>query len=313
MAPMAGKDLYAILGVARDAGADEIKSAYRQLARELHPDVRPGDEAAEKRFKEVSAAYSVLSDAEKRGLYDEFGEVALQAGFDKEKAEQMRRFGGGGGFDFGGWSNEAFTGFAGSGGLEELLGSILGGRFGGRGGFRAGPGRPAKGADVRAEAWIDLPLAVQGGKTTLGLQGGRTVDVTVPPGVRDGQSLRLSGLGAPGPAGHGDLYVKLRIREHPSFRRDGDDLHVDVPVTVEEAVLGGKVSVPGPTGEVTITVPPRTPSGRSLRLRGLGVKGGNLYARIVVVLPEEGGERLEELARELGALYEGDVRAGLRF
>jgi curved DNA-binding protein len=308
---VASKDLYAVLGVARTASQDEIRTAYRKLARTLHPDVKPGDKAAEARFKEITAAYAVLQDEQKRKLYDEFGDVALQAGFDEKRAEQLRRMGGAGGgaggFDFGSWSES----FSEGGGLDDILGSIFGGRFGGRRG-------PRRGQDVRAKLEVDLATAVRGGTTRVDI-GGRSVDVKIPEGTSDGQTLRLGGLGQPGHDGapDGDLYVELAIAEHPIYRREGDDLHVDVPITVPEAVLGGKVAFAGPTGEVALKVPPGTQSGRSFRLRGLGVKGrdgpGNLYARVVVVLPEGQDERLLKIARELEGLYTGDVRAKVRF
>lgn len=307
---MASKDLYAVLGVSRTASQDEIRTEYRKLARKLHPDVNPGDKAAEARFKEVSAAYGVLSDAKKRKLYDEFGDVALQAGFDEEKAQQLRRMGGVGGgtpFDFGSWSQSY-----GGEGFEDILGSIFGGRFGRRG--------PRRGADVQAELEVDLPLAVRGGEAQVNLPGRGRVDVRIPEGASDGQTLRLSGLGQEGDAGApaGDLYLRLKVAEHPSYRREGDDLHVEVPISVVEAVRGGKVSFPGPTGEVTLKVPPGTQSGQSFRLRGLGAKGrsgekGNLYAKVYVALPDGPAERLEPLAKAAEPLYAGDVRAKLRF
>lgn len=323
---MASKDLYSVLGVSRTASSDEIRSEYRKLARKLHPDVNPGDDEAEARFKEVSAAYSVLSDEKKRKLYDEFGDVALQVGFDEEKAEQMRRFGGGGAnFDFRDWSQGQFAG----GGLEELLGSLFGGRFGGfagQGGTRVRHAR--KGNSIEAELAIDLPLSVRGGTTSvrLNLPGRELVEVKVPPGVKDGQSLRLSGLGQPGAFGGpaGDLLVRLRVLEHSCYRREGDDLHVEVPVTLAEALEGGKVSFQGPTGEVTLTIPPGTQSGQSFRLRGLGAAGragkGNLYARIVITSPkvdertsEEARARLRELAQGLADYYPDDPRVGVQF
>jgi curved DNA-binding protein len=310
------KDLYSVLGVARGATQDAIRDAYRKLARELHPDVNPGDAAAEERFKEISAAYQVLSDKERRGLYDEFGDVALQAGFDKEKAEQMRRFGGGGSFDFRDWS-QGFGG--GSGSLEELLSRVMGGRFGG-GGFRRGP---RKGASLTTEVQIDLPLAVKGGTTTLllDLKGREQIEVKIPAGIQDGQSLRLGGLGRPGSGGGpaGDLMVKVKVLPHPCYKREGDDLHVEVPITLAEAIRGGEVHFAGPTGEVAIKVPPGVKSGQSLRLRRLGVGGkGSLYARLMVAAPKapedpEEKARLEELADGLSTFYGDDVRRSVRF
>ncbi|MGE0710204.1 MAG: DnaJ C-terminal domain-containing protein [Planctomycetota bacterium] len=314
-----GKDLYAVLGVAKDASADEIRKTYRKLAKQLHPDVNP---AGEERFKEVSAAYAVLSDADKRALYDEFGELALQANFDKEQIERLRRFGGGGApFDFQSWSSS----FAAGGGLEELLGGLFGGRFGGGGGFGGFARGPRRGRDVEAELKIDLPLSVRGGTTTIQLlrAGRERAEVKIPPGVRDGQALRLAGLGEPGQMGApaGDLIVHLKLLEHPSYRREGDDLHVEVPVTLAEAIRGGKVSFEGPTGEVSIKLPPGTQSGQSFRLRGLGArKEGNLYARVVIASPPADGSReearqreLAELAEKLEAFYPQNPRDKVRF
>lgn len=311
---MASKDLYTVLGVSRSASQDEIRGQYRKLARKLHPDVNPGDKAAEQRFKEVSAAYGVLSDATKRKLYDEFGDVALQAGFDEARAQQMRAGGlggmGGGGtpFDFSNWSES----FSHQEGFEDILGNIFGGRFGRRG--------PRRGGDVQAELELDLPLAVRGGQTTVNIPPQGRVEVRIPEGATDGQTLRLSGLGQPGEAGApaGDLYLRLKVAEHPFFKREGDDLHVEVPITLPEAVRGGKVSFPAPSGEVSLKIPPGTQSGRSFRLRGLGAKGrsgekGNLYARVLVTLPEKTPEELEPLAKLADELAAGDPRAKLKF
>lgn len=320
MSKKSSKDLYTVLGVSKTATADEMKTAYRKLARKLHPDVNPGDKAAEARFKEITAAYGVLSDEKKRKLYDEFGDVALQVGFDEKKAEQYRRMGGFGGmggeqeFDFGSWSQS----YGGGGGFEDILGSIFGGRFGGAaGGRRRGP---QPGRDVQASIEIDLALAVKGGQTTLRIPGRGTVDVKIPEGTPEGATLRLSGLGEEGEEGAppGSLYLEVHVRPHPDYRREGDDLHVEVPITVPEAVLGGKVTFAGPTGEVSLKVPPGTKSGHKFRLRGLGVKGkdgekGNLYARVIVTLPEQGGAKLEEAAKAFAPLYEGDPRAKLSF
>lgn len=310
---MAGKDLYAILGVARDASSDEIRKSFKKLARKLHPDVNPGDSAAEARFREVSAAYNVLSDEEKRKLYDEFGDVALQAGFDAAAAERMRRFGGASPFDFGSWS-QSFGG--GGGGLEELLGSLFGGRGGGR--FSRGPRR---GRDREVELKVDLPLSVKGGTATIRLD--KPVEVKIPKGVREGQALRLAGLGEPGANGGpaGDLLVRVRVLSHPTYRREGDDLHVEVPVTLAEAIRGGPVEFEGPTGPVTIKLPAGTQSGQTFRLRGLGARsGGNLLARVLVTAPapdalrdEEKSAELEALAEQLAGFYPENPRVKVRF
>ena len=314
---MAGKDLYAVLGVAKSATPDEIRKTYKKLARTLHPDVNPGNAGAEARFREVSAAYAVLSDPEKRKLYDQYGDVALQAGFDAQAAERMRSFGGGGSpFDFGSWSQS----FAQGGGLDELLGGLFGGRRrgGGGGGFQQGPRR---GRDQEAELRIDLPLSVRGGTTTLRLD--QPVEVKIPKGVRDGQALRLAGLGEPGGGGGpaGDLLIRIRVLEHPVYTRDGDDLRVEVPVTLAEAIRGGSVAFQGPTGEVAIKIPPGTQSGQTFRLRGLGASAkGNLYARVLVTSPppdelrtEAQAQELEQLAERLAAFYPPDPRVQVRF
>jgi DnaJ-class molecular chaperone len=296
------RDLYEVLGVARDVDAEALRKAYRKLARRHHPDVNPGDKKAEERFKEVSEAYDVLSDPEKRRNYDEFGEVSLQGGFDAEQARRAReafgaRFGdgagpGAGGFEF--RSGEPFE----FGDLDDLLG-----RFG-FGGRQAGRGRSGglRGSDLEAHLELDFLEAAKGGEKRLTLQlageDGRmrtqTLTVRIPPGVGDGGRIRLRGKGAPGLGGGppGDLWAHVRVRPHPVFRRDGRDLIVDVPVTIAEAVRGAKIEVPTLDGRATVTVPPGTDSGQKLRLRGKGIpdpKGGaagNLYVVIQVRVPK---------------------------
>ncbi len=309
----ARKDLYAVLGVARDADEDALRRAYRKLARQLHPDVNPGDSEAEERFKEVSEAYAVLSDPERRRNYDEFGEISLESGFDAEKARQAReafgqRFGGGaapGGFSFragdaGG--EEAFH----FDNLEELLSRAFA-----RGGRGAGPSG-LRGADVEAELELDFLDAVRGGERRLGLArpggGSETVTVRIPAGVSDGGRIRIRGKGAPGigDGPPGDLWARIRVRPHPVFRRDGRDLLIDLPITVSEAVKGAKVEIPTLEGRATVTIPPGTDSGQKLRLRGKGVPDpgggppGDLYAAVQIRVPrhldEEARRRLDEIA-----------------
>jgi len=309
------RDLYELLGVPRDADAEAIRKAYRRLARRFHPDVNPGDEKAEERFKEVSEAYAVLCDPEKRRDYDEFGEVSLESGFDREAARRAReafgqRFGGAGpgGFDFepGG---QAYS----FGDIDDLLSGFFGGggsgRRGGGGVFR----RP--GADVETELELDFLEAARGTEKRLTLprptaEGGtrtETVTVRIPPGVDSGGRIRISGKGGEGHGGApaGDLYARIRVRPHPVFRREGRDLYVNVPVTVSEAALGARVEVPTLEGRATVTVPPGTDSGARLRLRGKGIPGvgslpaGDLYAVIQIRVPrnldEEGREAVERL------------------
>jgi len=296
------RDLYEVLGVARDADPDALRKAYRKLARRHHPDVNPGDEAAEERFKEISEAYDVLSDPVKRRNYDEFGEISLQGGFDAEQARRAReafgaRFGGepgpgAAGFEF--RSGEPFE----FGDLDDLLGRF---GFGGRGG-RGGRAGGMRGPDLEATLELDFLEAAKGGEKRLSLQlageDGRvrtqTLTVRIPPGVGDGGRIRLRGKGAPGRGGApaGDLWATVRVRPHPVFRREGRDVSVEVPVTIAEAIRGAKIEVPTLDGRATVTVPPGTDSGQKLRLRGKGIpdpKGGapgDLYVVIQIRVPK---------------------------
>ena len=281
------RDLYAVLGVAKNADADAIRTAYRKLARENHPDLNPGDKAAEDRFKEMSEAYAVLSDAEKRAAYDEFGEVSLQAGFDAEAARAAQR-GFGGGFDAGGSEGFGVP-------FEDLLGSM----FGGRGGARRARGWP--GDDLELALELEFLEAARGVSKQISVtrpdaEGQPRVDrvtIRIPAGVDDGGRIRVAGKGGEGRGGAppGDLYVRVRIRPHPYFRRDGRDVLLDLPVTVGEAALGARIEIPTLEGRATVTVPAGCDSGRRLRLRGKGIadpKGGargDLYATVQIKVP----------------------------
>lgn len=298
MAGSGRKDPYSVLGVARDADEDAIRSAYRKLARELHPDVNPGDSAAEERFKEVSGAYAVLSDPAKRSAYDEFGEIALDPNFDAERARETgHAFFGGGGQGFGGFGRG--PGMGGLGGLDDLFSNLFS-RGAGRGGFEGAHLRRA-GSDVEAELELDFLEAALGGEQRLTISrpsaaGGsrqQTVTVRIPPGVADGGRIRLRGKGGEGIGGGppGDLFARIRVRPHPVFRREGRDLFVDLPVTVREAILGARVAVPTLVGRVTVSIPPGTDGGSKLRLRGKGVphpsgKGaGDLFVVVQIKVP----------------------------
>ncbi len=315
-------DLYEILGVARTATTDEIKKTYRRLAKKYHPDVNPGNKAAEEKFKEVTAAFEVLSDEKRRKLYDEFGADALRTGFDEKKAEEYRRWKrqgappGGMPFDFGDFA----TVNVGDYGAFDF-GSIFGDLFGGGGGrarahARRGP-FPVPGQSAQATVEVSLRDAVLGAERDLRLDG-RTLRVKIPPGVGDGAQIRLAGQGGPGAhGGHaGDLYLEVKVREHPHVRREGKDLFLDLPVTVPEAVHGAEVRLPTFEGPVSLRVPKGARSGMKLRLRGKGLpdlKGGprgDLYAVIQLVLPKE-SEALRKAVRPLEALYEDDPRAGI--
>ena len=290
---MAG-DPYKELGVAKGASADEVKKAFRKLAKELHPDKNPGDKVSEERFKRITAAFDLLGDAEKRAKYDR-GEI------DADGREQFRAPPGGGGRSGG------FGGFGGSGGrggfedidLEELFGAFGGGgRTAGRGGFGGG-----KGQDVRATLDISLEDSIAGTTRRIQFSDGRMLDVAIPKGASEGQVIRLKGQGAPGRGGQaGDALIELKIAPHPVFKRDGADLTMDLPVSVPDAVLGGKIQVPTPEGAVMMTIPKGSNSGKMLRLKARGAyaagKRGDLLAKLVVTLPETPDDDLIRFATE---------------
>lgn len=371
------KDLYALLEVPRTATAEEIKKAYRRLARKYHPDVNPGDKEAEEKFKEISFAFDILSDEKKRALYDEMGMDAAKIGWDPEKAAAWRRWSAGRAASPFGTDFEGF---------DVDLGDIFGDVFGDI--FRAARTRaetgPVPGRDLRAAITIDLGEAVRGTTRTIEIErpttcprcngsgradpnppacstcGGsgrvRTsrgnvifggvcptcrgsgkepgpacpqchgagsvlstsrLEVKIPAGIDDGGVVRLAGQGGAGSRGGppGDLYLEVSVRPHPAYRREGDDLHVVLPITVHEAIAGATVRLPTFDGPVELKVPPGSQSGRKLRLRGRGVphlRGGgrgDLYAEVRVRVPT--GEEAERLAREMEPHYAQDVRAAL--
>ncbi|MBN8527689.1 MAG: J domain-containing protein [Caulobacterales bacterium] len=296
---MAG-DPYKELGVARNASADEIKKAFRKLAKDLHPDKNPGDKAAEERFKRVTAAFDLLGDKDKRAKFDR-GEI------DADGREQFRGFGGGA--QPGGGGPGGFSGFGGAGGpggragFENIDLDELFGMFGGQGRQRGARDFTPKGQDVRATLEISLEDSITGATRRIQFSDGRTLDVTIPKGAGDGQVIRLRGQGAPGRMGEaGDALIELKIAEHPLYRREGADLEMDLPISVPDAVLGGKVTVPTPEGRVSMTVPAGSNSGKVLRLKGrgghAGGKRGDLLARLVVTLPEPPDEALTKFAEE---------------
>lgn len=284
--------------MSRGASADEIRKAFRKLAKQHHPDTNPGNKASEEKFKRVSAAFDILGDPEKKKKFDA-GEI------DADGRETMRGFGGGGG-PFGGqggfsqgWSPGRAEGFDNID-ISDLFGDILGrGRNGGAGGGFGGFSQ--RGADVRAKLEIDLEEAIHGGKKRIAFSDGRTLDVSIPKGAEDGQTLRLKGQGQPGRSGAGDALIDLAIKPHPVFRREGETLVMDLPVSVPDAVLGGKVQAPTPDGAVTLTVPKGANSGQSLRLKGKGLalsggRRGDLIAKIVLMLPDAPDSELEAFA-----------------
>lgn len=291
---MAG-DPYKELGVSKGASADEIKKAFRKLAKELHPDKNPGDKASEERFKRITAAFDLLGDAEKRAKYDR-GEI------DADGREQYRGFSGGNG---GGGRAGGFSGFGGSGqrgGFEDIdLSDLFAGFGGGGGGANRGFGG-GKGQDIRATLEVSLEEVISGTTRRIQFSDGRMVDVAIPKGASDGQVVRLKGQGAPGRTQAGDAMIELRIVPHALYRRDGADLHMDLPVSVPDAVLGGKVTVPTPEGKVMMSIPKGSNSGKVLRLKGRGGyadgKRGDLLAKLMVTLPEEEDELLVRFAED---------------
>ena len=299
-------DPYQELGVARGASADEIRKSFRKLAKQLHPDQNPGDAKAEERFKRVSAAFDILGDPEKKPKFDR-GEI------DADGRETMRGFdprGGGGGFGrregFGGGGFQGASGQFEGADFEEILGDIFTRGGGGPGHNPFGRGFAQKGQDVRSKLEIDLEEAILGGAKRVAFPDGRQLDITIPKHAYDGQVLRLKGQGSPGRGGAaGDAMIELEVRSHPIFRREGADLHMDLPVSLPDAVLGAKVEAPTPEGDVALRVAPHTSSGATLRLKGRGFvdgatgRRGDLYARVMITLPEIADPALDAFCEEM--------------
>jgi curved DNA-binding protein len=318
---MAAEDLYAVLGVPKTAEADALKKAYRKLAGQLHPDKNPGNKSAEARFKQVNHAYDVLGDAKKRKLYDEFGEEGLREGFDAERARAYRGwanrqpsgrdgYGGGGGQAFD--PDELFGNAGGAAGFSDLFGDLMGRSRRGRG--------PVKGPDLESEITIDFASAVKGATLELRPQGHAAAPVTVriPAGASEGSRVRIAGQGGPSPGGgpRGDLVLTVHVTPHAFFRREGDDLHLDLPVTLAEAYHGAKVKVPTAEASVTLKVPEGTQSGQVVRLRGKGVtrKGrppGDLYVHFLIQIPAARSDEVAALIDDLAKSQEGDPRGDI--
>jgi len=373
------QDLYDVLGVGKDASEPQIKKAYKRLARKYHPDLNKDDPKAEERFKQITEAFEVLGNPDKRKLYDEFGPVVLRPGFDPEQARQYARWQGGGAS-----SGSDFHPFGDDGQqipFDDLFGSMFGG------GFSQGRRRQTqvRGQDVRASIELALIQALKGGKVDLTVQvpqpcpnchgTGRTgqprvcpacggtgrralgkgmlniqipcdecagtgqlagppcprcggtgsilkrqrLKVKIPQGIKDGDTIRLSGKGRPGMrgGGNGDLYLQVHVRPHPWLRRDEDDLYMKLPVTVPEAVSGASVEVPTLDGTVRVKIPRGSNNGQKLRLRGKGVAKksgggkGDLFVELSVVLPDGGNDDLERIAQSMAPFYTLDIRQNL--
>jgi DnaJ-class molecular chaperone len=297
-------DLYSILGVQKTASADEIGKAYRKLAKKLHPDLNPGDTAAEERFKKISHAYSILKDPEQRGKYDR-GEIDA-SGQERPQQRYYREYAGGPE----GAQYHSTAGFEDIGAFSDLFGDM----FGGGGGMRGGR-FSMRGQDAQYHLDINFLDAVNGTKQRITLPDGSTLDVTIPAGVNDGQVLRLKGKGMPGygEGPPGDALVEVGVRPHPVFKRDGNDIVVEVPISFDEAVLGGKVEVPTIGGRVAVTVPAGSSTGQTLRLKGRGVKGkGDQLVKLSIVMPETVDDELKSFAKEWKKGHAYDPRGKLK-
>lgn len=319
------EDHYETLGVPRTASAEDIRKAYRELARKYHPDLHPDDDAAKDKFKQVQNAFDVLNDPSKREMYDRYGSSFEGVGSGGPQA-------GWGGGPFGGGGSAGFPGGGqidleslfggGGGGFEQIFGRTAGGRSG-RGRRRA---TQTPGEDVQARIEIPFRLAIDGGKTDVRVdRGGKTetITVTIPQGIPDGARMRLRGQGLPGSGGGpaGDLLLEVHIEPHPVFRRTGDTLELTLPITLSEALAGAKVDVPTPWGTIALRIPPMTSGGRKLRAAGMGVRHangakGDLIADLQIALPDgsdaAAAERLLEAARAAES-ERSDPRAGLRW
>jgi DnaJ-class molecular chaperone len=310
------RDPYEVLGVKRGADSAEIKSAFRRLAKKLHPDANKKDPKAASRFAEVNAAYEILGDDDKRKAFDR-GEIDAEG---KPRFRGFEGFGGGGapggGFEREGafetfsWGPEGFQrssgrpggGFRGFGGIDDILKDVFGGAArGARPTFEPDDFGGAR--DVLATVTISLPEAANGATRRVHLPSGKEVEVKIPAGLTSGQQIRLKGQGLAGPGGDvGDVLITVTIAPHPLFAVDGADLRLDLPVTLYEAVLGGKVRVPTLDGAVDLSLPPGTNAGRTFRLKGKGLRSkagqGDLLATIRIVLPDGSDSELEELMRK---------------
>jgi len=304
---MAAETPYEVLGVKPDASADEIRKIYRKLAKQFHPDINPGKPEAEARFKEISAAYDLLSDSDKRARYDrgeidETGAERPPRGYYRSQAEGAQ-----------GWRYQP-EGEMDLSDLEDLFAAYGSAGRGRRG--EAGAGFRARGADRHFTLTVDFVTAATGGKQRLSLAPEEWLDVTIPAGVEDGQVLRLRGKGGPGFGGgtSGDALIEVHVAAHPLFRRDGDNVLLELPVSLAEAVLGARVSVPTVTGPVTMTIPTGSDTGRQLRLRGKGIQKkspGDEIVTLKVFIGPSSDPELAAFLEKWGPQHPFDPREGM--
>ena len=303
-------DLYAVLGVPRDASAEDIRRAYRGLAKQHHPDLNPGNKTAEDRFKAIASAYDILGDTDKRGRYDR-GEIDAAGAEARPEQPSYRNYAEGA-------PGARYRQSAGPGPdmNEADFGDLFEDLFAGT--REARGNTPRRGRDQNYMLTIEFLDAVTGATKRLALPDGKGLDVRIPPGIEDGQTMRLKGQGSPGRQGGpaGDALIEIHIAPHRFFRREGRDVHVELPITLSEAVLGGKIMVPTPTGPVTMTVPPRTDTGARLRLRGRGVAAhagqpaGDEFVTLKVVLGDT-DEALETFLRGWSTGHSFDPRRSM--
>jgi DnaJ-class molecular chaperone len=304
------KDPYEVLGVSKSASQDEIHKAYRKLAKKLHPDLNPGNAKSADQFKDVASAHDLLGDPEKRARFDR-GEIDA-AGAERPQQRYYREYADAGGAR----RYQSSAGFEDLGDASDLFADLFG-RSRAGGGARSAKMR---GQDAQYRLEIDFLEAVRGGKRRITLPDGNSLDLTIPEGVADGHVLRLKGKGAPGLGGGapGDALIDLSVRPHPLFSRQGDDIVIELPVTVDEAVLGGRIEAPTVSGRVALTIPKGSSSGQTLRLRGKGVKRrdgkthGDQLVRLKVVMPPTIDGELEEFMQKWRDRHRYDPRADLR-
>ena len=292
---------YEVLGLKQNATTADIRKAYHRLAKTSHPDVNPGDKKSEERFKQISAAYDLLSDKQKRARFDR-GEIDASGAERPRRRQKTSANGATNPFD------QGFQGFAGFRDADDIFAEMFG--------RTTTHGRSTRGASRRYQLEVDFLDAVNGAKRSIALPDGSQIDVKIPPGIRGGQVLRLRGKGEPGARGTGDALIEILVRDHPLFHRNGDNIHVEVPVTLKEAVLGAKIKVPTPGGSVTVTVPKAANTGTVLRLKGRGVRRkdgtrGDEFVTLKVRLPEKRDPELERFVAHWRPATSDDPRAGL--